>query len=47
MIVDYANNVVPNWTSDAGPGQPGAISTPDGASTYHLNKQVRKLISYF
>ena len=37
MIVDYANNVVPNWTSDAGPGQPGAISTPDGASTYHLN----------
>jgi len=37
MIVDYASNVVPNWTSDAGPGQPGAISTPDGASTYHLN----------
>lgn len=37
MIVDYANNVVPNWTSDAGPGQPGAISSPDGSSTYHLN----------
>lgn len=47
MIVDFANNVVPNWTSDAAPGQPGAISTPDGSSTYHLNGVGQELDQLF
>ena len=47
MITDFANNVVPNWTSDAGPGQSGAISTPDGSSTYHLNAAGQELDQLF
>ena len=40
MISDYAANVVPNWNQDVSAGVPGAISTPDGGSTYHLNHRL-------
>ena len=47
MITDFATNVVPNWGSDAGVGQAGAISSPDGASTYHLNAQGQEIDQLF
>ena len=47
MITDFATNVVPNWGSDAGVGQAGAISTPDGAKTYHLNAQGQEIDQLF
>ena len=47
MITDFASNVVPNWGSDAGVGQAGAISTPDGAKTYHLNAQGQEIDQLF
>ena len=47
MINDFATNVVPNWGSDAGVGQAGAISTPDGAKTYHLNAQGQEIDQLF
>ena len=47
MITDFATNVVPNWGSDAGVGQAGAISTPDGANTYHLNAQGQEIDQLF
>ena len=47
MITDFATNVVPNWGSDAGVGQAGAISTPDGASTYHINAQGQEIDQLF
>ena len=47
MITDFATNVVPNWGSDAGAGQAGAISTPDGAKTYHLNAQGQEIDQLF
>ena len=47
MIIDFATNVVPNWGSDAGVGQAGAISTPDGASTYHINAQGQEIDQLF
>ena len=47
MISDYAANVVPNWNQDASAGVPGAISTPDGASTYHLNAAGQELDQLF
>jgi hypothetical protein len=47
MISDYAANVVPNWNQDASAGVPGAISTPDGGSTYHLNAAGQELDQLF
>ena len=47
MISDYAANVVPNWSTDAAPGQSGAISTPDGSSTYHINAAGQELDQLF
>ena len=47
MINDFATNVVPNWGSDAGVGLAGAISTPDGAKTYHLNAQGQEIDQLF
>ncbi len=47
MIIDFATNVVPNWGSDAGIGQAGAISSPDGASTYHINAQGQEIDQLF
>ena len=47
MITDYAANVVPNWNQDASAGVPGAISTPDGGSTYHLNAAGQELDQLF
>ena len=47
MISDYAANVVPNWNQDASAGMPGAISTPDGGSTYHLNAAGQELDQLF
>ena len=47
MISDYAANVVPNWNQDASAGVPGAISTPDGGSTYHLNAMGQEIDQLF
>jgi hypothetical protein len=47
MITDFATNVVPNWNTDASAGTAGAISTPDGASTYHLNAMGQEIDQLF
>ena len=47
MITDFAANVVPNWNTDASAGTAGAISTPDGASTYHLNPMGQEIDQLF
>ena len=47
MITDFAANVVPNWNTDASAGTAGAISTPDGASTYHLNAMGQEIDQLF
>ena len=47
MITDFSANVVPNWNTDASAGTAGAISTPDGASTYHLNAMGQEIDQLF
>ena len=47
MITDFATNVVPNWNIDASSGIAGAISTPDGSSTYHINEMGQELDQLF
>ena len=47
MITDFATNVVPNWNTDASAGTAGAISTPDGASTYHQNAMGQEIDQLF
>ena len=47
IITDFATNVVPNWNIDASAGIAGAISTPDGSSTYHINEMGQELDQLF